>query len=269
MTTPFAKILLFTDVHLTAHQSPIIGLSPAQRLKDGLAHAAAHHKDAEHLVIMGDLTHHGDPAEYEALAAILQTVPWPVTLMLGNHDRRAGYASVFGRTGFQQTALVAQDHRVLCLDTLDENAPDTHSGLLCAERLDWLRAELAAATDPVVVLMHHHLVPTGFDGMDRIALRNTDEVTAILESSGKVRQVINGHIHRTIQTHAGTLPVAMVKSPCHQMPMALGDGSSALSVDEPGGYGVLLLGQKQCIVHFEDFGIPEAPIWNEEGSHTP
>jgi len=258
-----------TDVHLTAQGGTIIGMSPAQRLHEALTHAAQRHADATRLVILGDLTHRGDTAQYQALAALLQDAPWPVTLMLGNHDRRAGFEAVFGHTGFQQIAFDAPGHRVLCLDTLDEAAPDTHSGLMCPARLDWLRAELSAATDPVVILMHHHLAKTGFDGMDRIALRNSDQVTDILHNSGKVRQIINGHIHRTIQTHAGPLPVTMIKSTCHQMPLVLGEGSSSLSVNEPGGYGVLLLGPKQCILHHEDFGHPEASIWNDEGSHTP
>ncbi len=267
--SPAAKVLLFTDVHLTANEAPIIGLSPAQRLRDGLAHAAARHGDADHLVILGDLTHHGDADEYEALAAILEALPWPVTLMLGNHDRRAGFAAVFGQTEFAQTALHLGGCTLLCLDTLDEDAPDTHSGLICPARMAWLAQQLDQAQGPVIVLMHHHLAPTGFDGMDKIALRNRDDVAQMLAQSGKVRQIINGHIHRTIFTHAGPLPVAMLKSTCHQQPMTLGDPSTALSIDEPGGYGILLLNQKQCTLHVEDFGLPQASPLEDESSKTP
>ena len=54
-----AKILVMTDLHITPEGQSIIGLDPGQRLADGLAHAARVHPDADRLVLMGDLTHHG------------------------------------------------------------------------------------------------------------------------------------------------------------------------------------------------------------------
>ena len=42
------------------------------------------------------------------------------------------------------------------------------------------------------------------------------------------------------------------------MPMALGDQNPSLSIDEPGAYGLLLLGEGGVIVHGEDFTLPKA-----------
>jgi hypothetical protein len=57
---------------------------------------------------------------------------------------------------------------VLYLDTLDELAEDRHSERLCPDRLDWLKSELEARQRPVIILSHHHILRSGFDGMDAI-----------------------------------------------------------------------------------------------------
>jgi len=86
-------------------------------------------------------------------------------------------------------------------------------------------------------------------------LKNRDVLVTRL-AAGNVAQIVSGHIHRTIQGSAGGIPVAILKSPCHQMPMALGDQDPSLSIDEPGAYGLLLLTDAGVIVHSEDFTLP-------------
>ena len=259
------KILLFTDIHICPPGEDIIGLDPIARFNDVLSHALANHPDANRAVFMGDLTHHGAPEEYEILKTIISDIPIAVTLVPGNHDRRAGYEAVFGKS-FHQSAFNGLGHRILCLDTLNEQSANKHSGLIGPRRLDWLQKELTNAQDPIIVLMHHHIAKTGFDGMDDIMLENADQVAKILAQSGKVRHVINGHIHRTIFTSKAGLPVSMIKSPCHQMPLYLGKGSSALSVVEPGAYGILCLYPDQAILHVEDVGLPEFAV--QEDGHS-
>ena len=45
------------------------------------------HPDAECMVISGDLVHWGGPGEYAAFRECIDNRPWPVHLMLGNHDK--------------------------------------------------------------------------------------------------------------------------------------------------------------------------------------
>ena len=92
-----AKILVMTDLHITPEGDSIIGLDPGARLAAGLAHAARAHPDAARLVLTGDLTHHGQPREYARLKHLLAGLPWPVTLMLGNHDARPAFRAAFPR----------------------------------------------------------------------------------------------------------------------------------------------------------------------------
>ncbi|WP_425037518.1 phosphodiesterase [Primorskyibacter sp. S187A] len=254
------KILIFTDIHIVAEGETIIGLDPSARFVAALDHALAHHGDAQAIFIAGDLTHHGRPEEYARLKEHLDGVPLPVTLLLGNHDNRANFAKVFAdqlcaETGFSQSIQEFGSWNVIGLDTLHPETEPYHGGHLCADRMTFLRKALdAAGTASTLVIQHHPPMPQGFDGMDAIALDNGSEELAILAHAG-VDHLICGHVHRTISGVAQGVSYSIFKSPCHQMPMVLGEGSSALSVDEPGAYGIVLLGEKQIIVHSEDVGL--------------
>ena len=176
-----AKILVMTDLHLTPEGETIIGLDPGARLAQGLAHAAREHPDADRLILMGDLTHHGRGAEYARLKSLLSALPWPVTLMIGNHDNRAAFRAAFPGTatdenGFVQSVTDAGDVRLVCLDTHEIRPRVQHAGRLCPQRMDWLTRTLAADTRPCLVFLHHPPFATGFAGMDGIGLLNAAEL---------------------------------------------------------------------------------------------
>jgi 3',5'-cyclic AMP phosphodiesterase CpdA len=257
------KILVFTDLHLLPEGETLIGLDPGERLRQGLDHATTRHPDAAHIVLTGDLSHNGTAQEYARLRDILTGSLIPVSLMLGNHDRRAPFLQVFPETpttaqGHVQQVIDIGENRLILLDTLNEEAADTHSGLLCPDRLAWLDAHLAeAAKKRCILFTHHPVFATGFKGMDWIGLKSIPELAALLARHQNVAQVISGHIHRTIQGAIKGIPAAVFKSPCHQMPMALGFQDPRLSVAEPGAYGIILLSDEGVVVHTEDFTLPD------------
>ncbi|MGX9356691.1 phosphodiesterase [Roseobacteraceae bacterium S113] len=254
------KILIFTDLHIVEDGGDIIGLDPATRLAQGLAHAVTHHSDAKALFLTGDLTHHGRIAQYERLRDLLADLPWPITYMLGNHDDRANFLRVFPEVpidedGFVQTTATLGGYEIVCLDTLDPDSEPHHAGFLCDARLRWLDGKLGGSSGRKrLVLQHHAPGPVGFDGMDGICLLNGREELAILARHG-IDHLIFGHIHRTISGRMHNVSFSALKSPCHQMPMVLGKGTAGLSVDEPGAYGIVLLAPAGAVVHTEDYAL--------------
>lgn len=255
-----AKLLVMTDPHLVAPGGTIIGLDPLQRFRDGLEHAAQMHPDAERLIVMGDLTNDGDPEAYEALLDALESVPWAVTLMMGNHDDRGVFRTAFpshptDSKGFIQSFFDIEDMRLITLDSLDEASDILHAGRLCEERLGWLRAALE--TDRrCLVFVHHPPFDTGFKGMDGISLQDRDAFFQTL-ADGNVAYIFAGHVHRTISASVRGYPITIFKSTCHQMPMLLGQEGFGHSVDEPGAYGIVLVNEADVVVHFEDFSLPD------------
>ena len=181
------KILLFTDLHLKRNGNKIIGIDPVERFQNGLAHALANHSDADHLIILGDLTHNGHMDEYRILAEILSTCPIPITMLLGNHDRRENFTATFPdhpktSAGFIQTSFQLGQHHLITLDTLkDPYARTEHWGKLCQTRRAWLDQTLAkTGGEPVLIFMHHPPFNVGFPGMDVIKLNDGDKFLADL-----------------------------------------------------------------------------------------
>jgi hypothetical protein len=73
-------------------------------------------------------------------------------------------------------------------DWTDANVP--------AHELDWLRQDLAASRSPVVLFIHQLL-----DGTGSVYVKNAPEVRHILESSGRVLAVFQGHHHPGTCSH--------------------------------------------------------------------
>ncbi|MCF2870180.1 phosphodiesterase [Octadecabacter sp. G9-8] len=253
------KILLLTDLHLRTRGKTIIGLDPAARLGLALEQALGDHPDAEALILMGDLTHSGKPEEYSALRNILASCTIPVIFMMGNHDARAPFYAEFPDApktpqGHVQHIVDLPDHRIITLDTLDENADPHHSGVLCTDRLAWLQAALNSTNGRMpLVFAHHPPCDIGLPGMDAIGLRNGSDLLALLENKGA--HLFCGHVHRTISGQANGIPYAIFKSTCHQAPLDLEAPDSTLSIAEPAAYGLLLLGPNTVTVHSEDIGL--------------
>ena len=255
------KLIFMTDLHITSPGKTIIGLDPIERFRLCLAHASKNHPDADGLILMGDLTHDGTEEQYELLKKTTSDVPWPLHMTIGNHDLRANFKNIFpeaatNKNGFIQHSVPVGDHTVILMDTNDTTIEPYHGGNLCKNRLSWLAAELRNKRDQsVIVAMHHPPFVTGFPGMDNIGLNNSNDFNNIIRASPAVSMVIAGHVHRTILGASGGKPCAILKSPCHQMPLDLYGENSSSSVDEPGAYGLLLLGKDSQVLLTEDVGL--------------
>ena len=255
------KILFVSDPHICVPGQRIIGLDPSARLIEVLEAATSSYPDAAALVLLGDLTHHGLPAEYAELARILREVPIPIIPMVGNHDRRDMFLAQFPDApqtpqGHIQSWCDIGDHRIITMDSLDgpPYPAGHHAGLLCPDRMAFLDDALAKrAGRHAVVCIHHPPFDTGVVGMDRIKLRNGPEVLDLLAQHGNLHLVC-GHLHQTISGNARGVPWTVFKSPCHQGVVELVKPTSSLSTDEAGAYGLGLLAPAGLILHSIDVG---------------
>jgi hypothetical protein len=100
-------------------------------------------------------------------------------------------------------------------DWTDANVPATE--------LDWLRQDLAAARGPVVVFIHQLL-----DGTGSVYVKNASEVRRILEASGRVLAVFQGHHHPGAYSHINGIHYYTLKG----MIEGHGDDNNAYAVVE-------------------------------------
>ena len=232
-----------SDLHIGAGGADT---ASARRLAAIVAAIAALDPAPDALVITGDLAQHGAPAEYERVRELLAPLSMPVHVLPGNHDERAALAAALlaGRalapSGFvQYTAAVGSLRLVVC----DTVVPGQDGGRLCAERMGWLAAELAAdRTTPTVVAMHHPPLVTGIGGMDAIGLDTPSraELGALLEQAPNVLRVVAGHVHRIMVATLGGRIVFSGPSSDVAIGLDLSGGTALTVHDEPPAFALHL-----------------------------
>ena len=170
------------------------------------------------LIEIGDLKDEGNlPDESETLAFLaaieseLQEFDGPVFHVLGNHDmdslskiqfldhitNHGQYDSLnyysFSDHGYH---FVVLDANYSPDDSdYDHGDFDWTKAFVPHKQLEWLRTDLALTGKPVIVFIHHQLDSTKVPDK-RHCPENADEIRQILEDSGKVKAVFQGHYHK-------------------------------------------------------------------------
>jgi 3',5'-cyclic AMP phosphodiesterase CpdA len=163
-----------------------------------------------------------DRARYREVMDILGGLEAPVLHVAGNHDtvhlspedlvalwgKPAGSALYYARDigGYHLVVLHTQEVKDVSV-SIDE------------AQLAWLAEDLAAANGPVIVLMHHsaadqHLAGNRwFSVAPHICLvRERARLRQVLEASGKVLAVFNGHLHWNHLDVIGSIPYVTLQS---------------------------------------------------------
>lgn len=256
------KVVILSDTHVVAPGETSKSLDTGERLRRAIDDVNAHHADATFCVLMGDLTDHGQRDAYLRLQELLAglTVPW--RLMIGNHDDRETFLSVFDdapidEAGFVQSVLDSEEGRLIFLDSVDPGADD---GVLCERRLSWLRARLAEAeTQPVYVFLHHPPCNIGMP-IDQLKLRNPQALLETLRLHPDVRGVFAGHTHHPTSVVWHRYPCYVVGATHYNSALHL-TGTPGLGARcyGPAYYTVALIDADYLAVHQHDFlyGYPE------------
>ena len=143
-----------------------------------------------------------DELRYGQFLQILETLTCPVEHVIGNHDSvnlsDARLSQMLETHALYRSVDVAGVHLVV-LRSVERKDQDVR---LPDEQLSWLAADLGQTSLPTLVCVHHPLSDldlTGnrwFEKAPHICrVSNRRDVREILERSGKVRAVFNGHAH--------------------------------------------------------------------------
>jgi Icc protein len=167
-----------------------------------------------------DESREADLQRYGACQAILRQAKAPLVNVAGNHDlihlNRDDLNRIWGRSGPLYYSLDVQGWHLVVLHTIERADLDVR---IPEAQLEWLRADLAAATAPIVVLMHHSASEQSLDdsrwwpGRSHLALvKERRELRGIFERSGRVRLVMNGHLHWNHFDVVAGIPYVTVQS---------------------------------------------------------
>ena len=160
----------------------------------------------DRVICLGDLTDAEDTKEKEIanmrqIAALFAEFPMPVTVVMGNHDAYVFEAAEFyALLGGCQPTDVHEDGKHLLFIDLNYTADGVrytphgfHWDDVGHPDPEELRSRLAACDGDVYLFTHQNL-DLAIPAADHRAA-NAAEVCAIIEQSGKVRAVYQGHYH--------------------------------------------------------------------------
>ena len=250
------KLIQLTDIHLTSPGATIGGRDPNANFERALDDVLANHRDAELMVITGDLSDWGDEPDYIRLRERLSEFPVPTELCIGNHDDRATFLKVFpeygGHDGFVQNVRDTSVARCLLLDTW---GPQTHAGHYCATRCDWLDARLGEHDGPFLIFLHHNPIPVHIEAVDQIGLLDAAPFAEIVGTHcHKVRHIFFGHCHLPLSGSVAGVPVSGIRGTNHAGYPTFTETKKLTASNLPEAYGVAFVDPNSVTVHMVEFG---------------
>ena len=255
------KLIWLSDLHLAPEGTLLFGIDPVKRLQHALNYITDHHLDADYCVLSGDLVNNGDEASYKLLAGLLDGLPMPVLTLPGNHDDRSMMHRYFNypqncARNFIQYSITDKGIRLIALDTLHQGHAE---GLLCEQRLAWLKSELETDSKvPTLVFCHHHPDALGLPMQDKERLLNGNHLLQMLIDAGNVKHLFFGHIHRPVSGSFSGLGFTALQSVSLQAPLPypMWDWDSFMPATEAPAMGIIHADQSNVITHFHAFCQP-------------
>ncbi len=253
MTNPISFAHL-TDIHLALNGDSwgTLGTLAERLLAETIARLNAQ-PDLDFVVITGDVVDEATPGEIERFNALIAGLEKPWHFVPGNHDgfRAPNHPDTLGPEEVipridprladpppypQRVAwsrAVAEGVRLIGLDS---RLPGTWNGRIDPEQVAWLRGELDAHRDALVILAVHHplhnLIARNREPYwSNFICDNGAEVDSLLDAYPNVRMVLSGHHHanqirrRGNRLHVNT--AALTGYPCSYRLIWLAPGENS------------------------------------------
>ena len=201
------KIGLFSDPHYSSHE--LTGGNRRNNLSLGKMRKALAYFEAQgcdRVICLGDLTdgeitREKEVANMREIAALFREFPMPITVVMGNHDAYVFEAEEFyALLGGCQPADIHEDGVHLLFVDLNYTAEGVrykphgfHWDDVGLPDPEELRQRLADIEGEAYLFMHQN-IDLAVPAADHRAA-NADEVCRIIEESGKVKAVYQGHFH--------------------------------------------------------------------------
>ena len=234
-------LVQLTDLHIAPPGRALYRVAETNMLAERAMRAVRNLRvRPDAVLVTGDVAADGRTAEYQLFAEMAgrELAGTPIYVIPGNHDRREAMRSVLaavpGVTADREFVQYAVDDLPMRLVMLDTVVPGEPYGELCARRLAWLDATLAAAPDrPTIVAMHHPPFVCGIGHMDAIILRDIPAFAAVIARHRQVRRILCGHHHRSVFAPFAHAIASIGPSVAHQVELDLRAGASAFFCMEP------------------------------------
>ena len=170
---------------------------------------------ADIVALTGDIIQDDSAAAYAHCRELLTPLGVPVIAVPGNHDVRSMMRDELGAAPFDYCGSYEAGNWLVA--SIDSCAAGRAGGVVRDEELRRLD-EVVAGSDAehVMVCLHHPPVPMNSTWLDTVGLENGVELLERLQSYGRVRLTIFGHVHQTYDADHDGIRVVATPSTCRQ-----------------------------------------------------
>ncbi len=193
-------ILQLTDQHLFGNiDNKLVGVKPYYSYIKIIEQAKTDATNRPDLIVLtGDLSQDRSLASYELIKNSLNGFNCPIYATMGNHDNPKYFAQTFGSANHIFTVTAGTTN--WCILLLNSHLPSHVDGRLAQTELDFLNMQLDLyPNEPIIIFIHHHLLPVNSAWLDKIKLQNSEQFLAIISDYKNIKAVVCGHIHQKFE----------------------------------------------------------------------
>ena len=186
-------IIQITDSHLMdCAEARFVKMNPEQSFHAVLEDVIAHYPHIDAIIHTGDVAQVAKPETYARYQAYMQSLGIPFYQIPGNHDDVQYFPFV---SPDPIPAVVSLSNWRFIL--LNSAVPDRIDGWIGTEQLHHLERLLKENQQHDVILAcHHHPLDMQSHWIDQHKLKNTKQLTEILEQYHNIKAVLCGHVHQ-------------------------------------------------------------------------
>ncbi|GGY50622.1 3',5'-cyclic adenosine monophosphate phosphodiesterase CpdA [Bacterioplanes sanyensis] len=220
------RLVQITDTHLNEPEDGhLLGMQTLHSLRCVLDTVRQEQQDIDAILVTGDLSQDGSERSYQHLRTALDGFSAPSFWLAGNHDERAAMQRA-DIPGDHLTRVIRAPHWQIIL--INSQVPGKVFGRISQAELDFLEQTLSERPDlHTLVTFHHHPVDMGSRWIDKIGIRNAEQLLDVIDRHNNVRCLLWGHVHQESDQMRNGVRLLSTPSTCVQFE----PGSEDFSVD--------------------------------------
>lgn len=195
------RIIQISDLHLFADKNKeFLGVKPYNHCVEAIKNIQSLYKKNNKiphlLIITGDISQDFSRQSYINAFELVNELNIPIKVTSGNHDKIDLLQQSFElySSFLSKTPIHCNNWHIIMLDSHWDNHI---AGLLSNTELDKLQHELQKFSNKnIMIFMHHNVMPTKINWLDKHILKNAEQFLAILQKYRNVKAVFSGHIHQ-------------------------------------------------------------------------
>lgn len=227
------NLVQITDSHLHASRDgTLLGMNTQSSFEMVLDRVQAERTQIDLVLATGDIAQDGSVEAYRRFVNAIDRLVAPMRWTPGNHDNPDNMtAAITGRESIGRPVFIGE-HWVVIL--LDSTVQGKVYGQLSGEQLALLDRLLTRFDNKhALVTFHHHPRNMGSRWIDKIGIRNPEDLQTVLSRHDNVRGLLWGHVHQCSDQTVNGVRYLSTPSTCVQFE----PGSTDFSIDTLGpGY---------------------------------